>query len=95
MCCAFAGLAFLGPRLAFVLYWLTFGRAAVGAAFDTAVAPILGVIFLPWATFFYVLLFPIEGTFDWVLLGFAILVDLASYSGSVFNRRRVPYYTGP
>jgi hypothetical protein len=95
MCCLFTGLIFFGPRLAFVLYWLTFGRAAVSAAFETTVAPILGVIFLPWTTFFYVLLFPIEGAFDWILLGFSIAADIASYWGGLFNRKRVPYYTGP
>ena len=56
--------------------------------------PFLGLLFLPWATLMYVIVYPVGG-FDWVWLGMAFLADLASYSGGAYNRRSVPGYTGP
>lgn len=54
----------------------------------------MGLIFLPWLTLMYVIVFPVVG-FDWVWLGLALLADIASYSGGVYKRKEVPYYPGP
>lgn len=93
MCCFFATLLFFGPRLAFLIYWLFF-PLRVTAAFNTFIWPLLGLIFLPWVTLMYVLVFPING-FDWIWLGLALLADLAGYFGGGYHRERVPGYSGP
>jgi hypothetical protein len=95
MCCFFASLVFFGPRLAFLVYWLfPAGQVRINLVFNTFIWPLLGLIFLPWTTLMYVLIFPIAG-FDWLWLGIALLLDIASYGGGAYNRRRVPGYTGP
>jgi hypothetical protein len=96
MCCIFAALVFFGPRLAFLVWWLI-QPARINATFNTFIWPLLGLIFLPWTTLAYLLVYGANGivSFDWVWLGLALIVDIASYGGGAYNRRRVPYYTGP
>lgn len=95
MCCFFASLFFFGPRLAFLVYWLfPAGQLKVNVAFNTFIWPLLGLIFLPWTTLMYVLVFPIN-SFDWLWLGLALLADIAGYVGGGYNRKKVPGYTGP
>ncbi|MFN2195349.1 MAG: hypothetical protein ACK2UW_04415, partial [Anaerolineales bacterium] len=87
MCCFFASLVFFGPRLAFLVYWLfPAGQVRINLVFNTFIWPLLGLIFLPWTTLMYVLIFPIAG-FDWLWLGIALLLDIASYGGGAYNRR--------
>jgi hypothetical protein len=91
MCCFFATLVFLGPRFAFLVYWL-FLPGKVNAAFNTWIWPLLGLIFLPWATLMYVIVFPINNL-DWLWIGLAVFFDIAWYAGGA-GRKRVPGYTG-
>lgn len=91
MCCFFSVLLFFGPRLAFLVYWLL-SPVRVNFVFNTFIWPLLGLIFLPWTTLMYLLVFPIN-SFDWVWLAIALLIDLASYGGGAYNRRRVPGYS--
>jgi hypothetical protein len=51
---------------------------------------VLGFIFLPWTTLAYLFLFPggIVG-YEWIVLGVALLVDLAGHGGGYRHRRRV------
>ncbi len=92
MCCFFATLLFFGPRLAFLIYWLfPAGRLKIFFAFNTWIWPLLGLIFLPWTTLMYVLVFPIFG-FDWLFLGLAFAADMAGYFGGYRNRGRAPGY---
>ena len=98
MCCFFTILVFLGPRFASIVWWIAAPARWVGAvgAFSSAIWPILGIIFLPWATLMYVLVAPGGVTgFDWVWLILAILADVAMYSGGGYgNRGRMPGYSG-
>lgn len=95
MCCFFSSLLFFGPRLAFLVYWLIpIGRLKIFAAFNTWIWPMLGLIFFPWTTLAYVLLFPM-GLFDWIFIGLAFLADIAGYVGGARSRRNVPGYRGP
>ena len=95
MCCFAATLFFFGPRLAFLIFWLfPYGQVKVMAALNGWFWPLLGLIFLPWLTLMYVLVFPING-FDWVWLGLALAADLAGYFGGGYHRQRVPGYSGP
>ena len=53
--CLFALLAGVFPRIAFAVYWIA-RPAVVDAAFGTFIVPLLGLIFLPFTTLMYTLL---------------------------------------
>ncbi len=89
MCCFFTSLAFLGPRLGIVIWWLL-RPLRFAAAFNSWILTILGIIFLPWTTLTYAIVFtPGVGLigFDWIFLAVALLVDLGSYGGGVYGNR--------
>ena len=97
MCCFFASLLFFGPRFAFLIFWLfPYGQIKINAAFRDFNLPflvgILGLVFAPWLTLMFVLIFPLNG-FDWVWLGLALAADIASYIGGDRNRHKVPGYS--
>ncbi len=96
MCCFFAGLVFFGPRLGFLILWLTpQGQSRINLAFnDSFLLPLLGLIFLHWTTLMYVIVFPIA-SFDWIWLGLALFADIASYYSGYLRRHDTSYYTGP
>ena len=95
MCCFFATLWFFGPRLAFLIYRLIpIGRLRIAATFNTFIWPLLGLIFLPWTTLMYVIVFPAV-SFDWLWLGLALLADISSYAAGAARRRDASWYTGP
>ncbi len=78
MCLVFL-LALFAPRLALGLMWIFGDR--VDRAFDTVLWPILGIIFFPWATIMYVLLWdPVGGVTggEWFIVAVAAVVDIAS-----------------
>jgi hypothetical protein len=85
--CLFALIAACAPRLALVLMWLFTGW--IGRTFDSFVVPLLGFIFLPLTTVIYVLVSPGGlSTFDLILLGIGVVMDLGSYGGGALGRRR-------
>jgi len=87
MCCLFAVLLFFGPRIAFLIYWFNpAGHQRVSQAFTTWLWPLLGLIFVPWVTLVYVLVFPIHGL-DWLWLGLALLADFGGYSSGASQSR--------
>jgi hypothetical protein len=95
MCCIFTILVFLGARAAILVWWL-FDPTRWNLTFDNFWLPFLGFLFLPWTLLMYVLVFPggIDG-FDWLWLGLAVVVDIASYGGGAYgNRNRIPGYAG-
>jgi hypothetical protein len=87
MCCMFTTLVLAGPRLALIIWWL-FATTRFNQAFNAIIWPILGIIFAPWTTLMYVIVFPggVVG-FDWFWLGLGILFDLGSYAGGGFGNR--------
>jgi hypothetical protein len=100
MCCAFLSLVLLGPRFFGALWWL-FQPLRWQTAFNSwpggslwFIWPILGIIFLPWATLMFVIVAPggING-FDWVWLALAVGADIFTYAGGA-GRRRIPGYQG-
>jgi hypothetical protein len=102
MCCFFASLLLLGPRFAFLIYWLLpYGRLKIAAAFNTWFWPLLGLIFLPWTTLMYTIVYggpgPYGGIsgFDWLWMGLALAADIAGYAAGAARRKDVSYYTGP
>lgn len=91
-CCLFASILAGAPRLAFLLWWV-FQPLRIQTTFNNQfIWPLLGVIFLPWTTLMYVIVFPGGiNWFDWVLLGLAVVVDVASYGGGAYSRRKSAY----
>ena len=95
MCCFITSLFLLGPRFATLIWWLI-NPVRFNAAFSSVIWPILGIIFLPWTTLMYLIVWsPLTGIagFDWVWLGLAVVADIASYGGGAYgNRERIPGY---
>lgn len=93
MCCAFTILLLLGPRFGGLFWWLV-NPTRWGQAFDSWIWGVLGLVFVPWTTLMYVIVFPLGVTgWDWLWLGLGLLSDIAWYAGGA-ARRRVPGYSG-
>jgi hypothetical protein len=87
--CLFALLAGLFPRVAFAIYWIA-RPAVVDAVFGTWVWPLLGLIFLPFTTLMFTLLYtPRVGLtgWDWLWVGIALILDLGHYASSAYGNR--------
>lgn len=98
--CLFGLFAAFAPRLAFLLFWLARPNQ-VNAAFNTFIFPCLGLIFLPFTTLMWVLLWtPVTGIqgWDWLWIGIAVLLDIWGWAngGRVgwSNRNAIPGYSG-
>ena len=88
MGCLIVLMALIGPRVALGFTWLF--TNLVDRAFDEWIVPLLGLIFLPWTTFLYVLVYnPVEGVsfFGWVFVVLGLLADLGSYGAGARSRR--------
>jgi hypothetical protein len=88
MCLIFL-LALFAPRLVLGLMWIFGDR--VDRAFDTVLWPILGILFFPWATIMYVLLWdPATGVSggEWFIVGVAAVVDIASMGARLAKSSR-------
>jgi len=91
MGCLFALLAGFFPRLALFIVWVA-RPALVGAAFGTWVVPLLGIIFLPFATLMYVILYtPGLGLtgWEWFWVILAALFDVAHLAAGIARRREL------
>ena len=65
----------------------------VDAAFDTFLLPLLGIIFLPFATLMYVLLYtPGRGLsgWDWFWVVLAALLDIGHWAAGATQRNQIP-----
>jgi hypothetical protein len=88
MGCLIVLMALIGPRVALLFTWIF--TNLVDRAFEGILLPLLGLIFLPWTTFLYVLVYnPVEGVsfLGWVIVVLGVLVDLGSYGAGARNRR--------
>src|SRR5829696_8919734 len=89
MGCLFALFAGLFPRLGLFIVWIARPRL-VDAAFDGFLLPLLGIIFLPFATLMYVILYtPGVGLtgWEWFWVVVAGVFDVAHWVVSVSQRR--------
>lgn len=95
MCCMLTTLVMAGPRLAIIIWWL-FATTRFNQAFSAIIWPILGIIFAPWTTLMYLIVWsPATGVygFDWLWIGLAVLADIGMYVGGGYgNRERIPGY---
>jgi hypothetical protein len=81
VCCLALTAGFIGPRVALVLWWI-FGDK-VDVAFDSWLWPLLGLIFLPWTTLAYLLVWsPVGGVEggEWIVVAIGFLGDVLTYS---------------
>jgi hypothetical protein len=80
-------------RIMLLTAWIA-RPAMMNAAFSTFIIPCLGFMFLPFTTLMYVLLVQGAGAIqglDWLWLGIAALLDIASLAGAgAANRNRIP-----
>jgi len=94
MCCLVLTAGFIGPRIALLIWWI-FGDK-VDVAFDSWVWPLLGLLFLPWTTLGYLLVWsPIGGVEggEWIVVALGFLLDVFSYSGRAAQSRYQPSRT--
>jgi hypothetical protein len=91
MCCAALVAIGLGPRIAFVLVWIFGDR--VQLAYDSWIWPLLGVLFLPWTSLMYILVWQIGGVSggEWVIVALGFVLDIATYSARA-AKGRTEYY---
>jgi hypothetical protein len=89
--CLFFSVLFFGPRFALVIVWLA--SDLVDEAFDNFLVPVLGLVFLPFTTLVYVLVYDSGGisSIGWLLVALALLADVSSYGASA--RYRETYTT--
>ena len=87
---AFA-LAF-APRVMLILAWIFSDRW--DRVWDTWIWPLLGIIFLPYTTIMYMLVWSptgIEG-WDWMWIILGVILDLIKWQQIYANRQSVPGY---
>ena len=94
MPCLFAMFAGFFPRIGTLLLWLA-RPALFSAAFGGAwLWPVLGIIFLPFTTLMYVILWGPAGNltgWDWLWLIMAVFLDISHYASAGYaNRDRIP-----
>jgi hypothetical protein len=78
----------LGPRIALAAWWI-FGDK-VDAAFGSAIWPLLGLLFLPWTTIFYVIAWsPVVGVdgAEWLFVALGVALDIGTYSARAAKSR--------
>jgi len=93
VCCLFASTVLVGPRFAFVLWWI-FGER-VDRAFDSWIWPLLLLIFLPWTGLAYLVMWSAVGGvsgWEWIIVALGLLADLASYSSRAAKQQYVSRY---
>ena len=85
--CLLAFAASLAPRLVLVLAWIFSDRWNV--VWSNWVVPLLGIIFAPYTTIMYMLVWSPAGIsgFDWMWLGLGVVLDVMKW-GQVFNNRK-------
>ena len=90
--CLLAAVIAFAPRLALIIMWIFGSR--VSLAFESWIWPLLGLIFLPYTTIFYVLVWSPGGVtgWDWVWVGLGLLLDLVKWGQVANTRREVPGY---
>ena len=89
--CLLAFGAAFAPRLVLILAWI-FGHRWDLVWRGNVIVPLLGIIFLPYTTIMYLLVWSPAGLagFDWVWLILGLLLDIMKWSQIVRNREGIP-----
>jgi hypothetical protein len=97
MGCLFLMFAGVFPRVGTLLIWLARPVYFNQAFGNTIIWPILGIVFLPFTTLMYVILWGPNGNltgWDWLWLILAVVIDVSHYGASAYsNRNRIPGYS--
>lgn len=92
MGCLLAMFAGLFPRLGLLILWIA-RPVLVDAAFGTFILPLLGIIFLPFTTLIYVIVYT-PGVrligWEWFWVIFALLLDISHWGASYTQRSQIP-----
>ena len=87
MGCLLIAMAAFFPRLAVFFIWLA-RPAMVNAAFDTFIIPLLGIIFLPFTTLMYLILYTpgvgVSGA-DGLWLGLAVVLVVTTLGALAYG----------
>ena len=88
MGCLFVLMAGIFPRLALFIVWVARPNM-VDRVFDSWIWPLLGLLFLPFATLMYVILWTAGGLsgWDWFWVGLAALLDIGHWGSGAAQRR--------
>lgn len=87
-CCLIAIIAAFAPRIALVLVWIF--TPYVSRAYGSFLWPLLGLLFLPFTTLLYALVYqPGVGVtgWGWFWVALGLFLDISSYSGGYRGRR--------
>jgi hypothetical protein len=89
--CLLAIGASVAPRLILILAWI-FGRRWDLVWRGNWIVPVLGIIFLPYTTIMYLLVWSPAGLhgFDWVWLLLGVMLDIMKWSQIARNRAGIP-----
>lgn len=88
-CCLIATVGAFVPRIVLVFLWIF--TDLVDRAFDNWIAPLAGLLLLPYTTLVYIAVYsPADGVsgFGWFLVVIGFLFDLGNYTGGVSGRGR-------
>jgi hypothetical protein len=88
MGCLVVLLSMVSARLALLFVWIF--TTLVDRAFDNFFVPLVGLLFLPWTTLVYVLVYaPVRGVnpFGWFLVALAVIADVSSWGRSRVEQR--------
>jgi hypothetical protein len=93
--CLLAMGAAVAPRLILIIMWIVGPR--INAAFDSWIWPLLGIVFVPYTTIMYVLVWTpgigVNG-WDWLWIGLGLMLDIMKWGQIYENRQGVPGYEG-
>jgi hypothetical protein len=87
VCCLVLLASGLGPRIVLAGWWI-FGEK-VDVAFGSWIWPLLGLLFLPWTTLFYVIVWSIGGVSgaEWLLVALGVILDVGTYGARTAKAR--------
>ncbi len=88
-CCLIAGFGAFVPRLVLLFLWLF--TDLVTRAFEGWVAPLVGLLLLPYTTLAFVAMYaPSDGVtgFGWFVVILGFLFDLSQYAGGAWSGKR-------
>jgi hypothetical protein len=91
--CALAFVIALAPRVVLVLAWIFSDRWPKVWNGDFLL-PLLGIVFVPYTTVMYMLVWTplgIQG-WDWLWIGLGLVLDATKWANLAANRRNVPGY---
>jgi hypothetical protein len=81
VCCFLLALFAFGPRFVLVIEWI-FGQR-IQHAFAHWWVPALGLVFFPWTTLMYTIVWSAGGVHgaNWIAVGLGVCLDVLSYAG--------------